>query len=395
MKITVTGMVIGLAIMALNAPDVKAQEALGGEAEVISPEVNDDKTVTFRLKADNANEVKLAGDWMPGEGWQPGTADLVQNSEGIWTYTTDVMPSDLYTYFYLIDGLRTNDPHNVHMVRDVASIFNLFLVEDGQGDLYKVNDVPHGTVSRRWYDSPGNDKQRRITMYTPPGYESGDEEYPVLYLMHGMGGDEEAWVALGRTTQILDNLIARGETKPMIVVMANGNVAQQATPGESAKGFYQPTMQLPNTMDGKMEATFPDILNFVEDNYRVKKEKAGRAIAGLSMGGFHSLHISRYYPDTFNYVGLFSPAIMPGDDATSKVYENMDETLQRQKQNGYELYWIAIGKTDFLFDQVVGFRKKLDELGMPYEYRESEGGHTWRNWRNYLTEFTPMLFKEN
>lgn len=369
------------------------QQALGGGEEIVSPEVHDNNTVTFRLQAPQAEEVKLMGDWMPGEDGSPGSVTLNKNHEGLWSYTTDVMPSNLYTYYFMVDSVRTNDPANVHMVRDVASMFDMFLVEGGQGDYYKVNDVPHGTVARRWYDSPGNDMHRRMTVYTPPGYETSGERYPVLYLLHGMGGDEEAWITLGRTAQILDNLIARGEAEPMIVVMPNGNVDQQAAPGHSPKGFYQPSMQLPNTMNGKMEATFPDVMAFIEDSYRVQDRKSGRAIAGLSMGGFHSLHISRYYPDTFDYVGLFSPAVMPDEEERSEVYENLNGTLVEQMKNGYELYWIAIGKTDFLYDQVAAYRKRLDNLGMTYEYRESEGGHTWDNWRMYLTEFAPQLFR--
>jgi enterochelin esterase family protein len=179
----------------------------------------------------------------------------------------------------------------------------------------------------------------------------------------------------------------------MIVVMTNGNVSQQAAPGESKEGFYKPIFRLPNTMNGKMEETFVDVINFVEDNYRVVPEKSHRAIAGLSMGGFHSLHISRYYPNTFDYVGLFSPAIMPDSTVTSKVYDNFDISLQAQKDNGYKLYWIAIGNTDFLYKHVEAYRVKLDEMKMTYVYHETEGGHTWTNWRDYLSEFVPQLFK--
>jgi enterochelin esterase family protein len=151
---------------------------------------------------------------------------------------------------------------------------------------------------------------------------------------------------------------------------------------------------VPKTMDGTYEETFKDIIRFVESSYRVKAEKANRAIAGLSMGGFHSLHISRLYPNTFDYIGLFSAAILPRPGGeTPKAYQQIDETLKKQKDNGYKLYWIAIGKTDFLYPNNVEYRKKLDSLSMPYKYRESEGGHVWRNWRVYLTEFTPMLFR--
>jgi enterochelin esterase family protein len=382
-----------LLFISICSADLFSQQALWGGSNIVSPEVHDDNRITFRLHAPNAEEVKLSGDWIPSEGWMPGTENLELKDDGVWEYTTEVLPSDLYTYFFLVDGLRMLDPGNVHVVRDVSSLFNMVLIEDGQGDYYRVRDVPHGTVSRHWYHSPGLEKDRRLTVYTPPGYEQNDQHYPVLYLLHGMGGDEEAWISLGRTAQILDNLIAAGEAEPMIVVMPNGNVHQQAAPGQSAEGFYQPTMRLPRTMDGEMEQTFPDIIRFTESTFRVKTGKDSRAIAGLSMGGFHSLHISRYHENMFDYVGLFSPAIMPNENVTSPVYDDFEQSLNQQNENGYELYWIAIGKDDFLMDAVEEYRDRLDRIQMTYEYMETEGGHTWKNWRQYITEFVPRLFK--
>ena len=310
----------------------------------------------------------------------------------MWSFTTQVLQSDLYSYTFIVDGLKVLDPNNVYQVRDVATVMNIFLVEGGLGDLYKVQNVPHGTVTRCWYDSPKLDSPRRITIYTPPGYEGNTDKYPVFYLLHGMGGDEEAWMALGRTSQILDNLIAQGKAKPMIVVMPNGHTSNTAAPGESDKGFYKPDMRTPDVFSGDMEANFGDIIKFVEDNYRVKSDKQNRAIAGLSMGGFHSLYISANYPNTFDYVGLFSPAILPPANAASPMYADLEAKLLAQKANGYRLYWIAIGKTDFLFQNVVDYRSKLDEMKFTYEYRESDGGHIWANWRLYLSEFAQMLF---
>jgi enterochelin esterase-like enzyme len=379
-------------VMATSLSSI-AQQALWAAPGIVSPEVKENKTVIFRFQAPDAKEVKISGDWMPVKDWIPGSIAMTKDDKGVWSYTTAVLPSDLYGYSFIVDGLKTTDPNNVYLIRDVASVTNVFIVNGDKGDLYKVNKVPHGTVARRWYNSPGNGMERRITIYTPAGYETSKEKYPVLYLLHGMGGDEEAWIAMGRTSQILDNLIAQGKAKPMIVVMTNGNVSQEAAPGESTLGMYKPTFQLPNTMDGKFEATFTDVIKFIEANYRVKAEKSSRAIAGLSMGGFHSLHISRYYPNTFDYVGLFSAAILPDAKVTSKVYENIDETLKIQLKNGYKLYWIGIGKTDFLYKNVTEYRAKLDGMGMKYNYRESEGGHTWTNWRVYLSEFAPLLFK--
>jgi enterochelin esterase family protein len=378
-----------------------AQQALFGGAPIVSPEVKADHTVTFRIQAPAADSVQITGDFLPTVKMKtqfglmdvPGTANMTKDEKGIWTFTSQPLGSDLYSYTILVDGFKTTDPNNVYIIRDVASVFNVFIVGGGKGDLYQVSKVPHGSVTRRWYDSPGNGMQRRVTVYTPAGYETSKGKYPVLYLLHGMGGDEEAWIALGRTSQILDNLIAQGKAKPMIVVMTNGNVAQEAAPGESSLGYAKPTMQMEHTMDGKFEETFPDVIKFVESNYRVKTEKSGRAIAGLSMGGFHSLHISRYYPNTFDYIGLFSAAIIANDKVQSKVYENIDKTLEAQKKNGYKLYWIGIGKTDFLYKYVTDYRTKLDGMGMKYTYFESEGGHVWTNWRVYLSQFAPLLFK--
>jgi len=368
-----------------------AQENLNfnRQKEITSPEINTDRSVTFRLDAPQAKKVELQGDLLAA----PGTAAMKKQADGVWTYTTTPLKPELYSYSFIVDGLKIRDANNVYQIRDVASVVNVLMVGSGKADNYLVANVPHGTVTKRWYNSPGNGMERRITVYTPPGYESGKTKYPVLYLLHGMGGDEEAWAALGRTPQILDNLIAAGKAKPMIVVMPNGNVAQQAAPGEDAKGYYKPTMQLPHTMDGKMEETFPDIIKFVESNYRVNAKPSQRAIAGLSMGGFHSLHTSRFYPKTFDYVGLFSPAIMPFGKTESPVYADVDASLKNQFNNGLKLYWIGIGKTDFLYQAVADYRKKLDGIGAKYTYVESEGGHTWSNWRDYLVLFAPQLFK--
>lgn len=366
-----------------------------------SPEIHEDNSVTFQLLAPNADSVQVIGDFIPtvkiatpvGEMDGPGKATLQKDEDGRWSYRTAALPAEFYSYAFVVDGLTILDPANPFVTRDVGSLTNNFIIKEGNADLYAVNDVPHGTVSRRWYVSPGLNIDRRLTVYTPPGYESSDQKYPVLYLLHGAGGDEEAWIALGRTAQIMDNLLAQGKIKPMIVVMPNGNVIQDAAPGEGNRGYYKPQFMVPKTMDGTYEANFMDIVHFVENNYRIHPDKANRAIAGLSMGGFHALHISRYYPNTFDYVGLFSAAILPGNNPDGKVYANLDETLKTQMDNDYKLYWIGIGKTDFLYKANQDYRDKLDEMGMKYTYRESEGGHIWRNWRIYLSEFAPLLFQ--
>ena len=375
-----------------------AQQALWGTAPVVSPEIHDNNTVTFRFKAPKAVRVQLTGDFLPvqknAKFETPGIVDLKEGQEGVWEYTTpEPLKPELYSYSFIVDGLRMNDPANVYLIRDVSTLTNVFIIGGDRADFYKVNPVPHGTVSRIWYDSPALGLERRMTVYTPAGYETSGKRYPVLYLLHGMGGDEEAWISLGRTAQILDNLIAQGKAKPMIVVMPNGNASQEAAPGESSRGMVPPTMQLPKTMEGSYEQAFPEIVKFIDKNYRTIKSKSGRAIAGLSMGGFHSLHISKQYPDMFNYIGLFSAAIMPNKEVSSLIYENMEEKLKVQFDKNPALYWIAIGKTDFLYKANEEYRKLLDEKGYKYTYYESDEGHIWKNWRIYLTEFVPMLFR--
>lgn len=391
-------LVMGLLVAIVS----EAQQALWGTLPVVSPEIHPDKTVTFRLKAPKAVRVQVTGDFLPvqkiqtpqGEMEIPGYADLQEGRDGVWEYTTpEPLAPELYSYVFMVDGLRMNDPSNVYLTRDVVTLSNIFIVEGDRADLYRVNDVPHGTVSKVWYDCPTLGMKRRLTVYTPAGYERSGKRYPVFYLLHGMGGDEQAWTELGRAAQILDNLIAQGKAEPMIVVMTNGNASQEAAPGETSAGLIPPTTQLPKTMDGSFEEAFPDVVKFVDQTYRTRKNKQSRAIAGLSMGGFHSLHISCQYPDLFNYVGLFSAAILPRDGVTSPVYENMEEKLRIQFARKPALYWIAIGDRDFLYQANVDFRKQLDEKGYPYEYFETGEGHIWKNWRIYLTEFVPRLFR--
>lgn len=383
-----------------------AQQALWGGQQIVSPEIHPDNTVTFRYRAPKAVKVEITGDFLPpqkmntpyGEFDVAGTAELKEGAEGIWEFTTpQPLASELYSYSFIVDGLRVNDPSNVHQVRDVASITNIFIIKGDRGDLYSVNDVPHGTVARRWYNSPTLKENRRITIYTPQGYENNNQTYPVFYLLHGSGGDEEAWIALGRTAQIMDNLIAQGKAKPMIIVMTNGHTQNAAAPGESSRDYIPAMGGGQREAVASMEDSFGDVIKFVESNYRVKKGKANRAIAGLSMGGMHTAAISAQYPNTFDYMGVFSaPPIASmmgfGNTDAEAAQAEFVKKLEAQKKNGYKLYWIACGNTDFLYKGVIESMKKMDEIGFKYVYRESGGGHTWNNWRIYLSEFAPMLF---
>jgi enterochelin esterase family protein len=363
--------------------------------------------VTFNLIAPEAQKVQITGDFLPSKkvvfngatfDAPADPVDLVKNDKGVWSFTTEALKPELYTYNMIVDGVKIIDPLNVYNIRDINNLFSVLLIGgDARTDLYKVNKVAHGTVSKVWYESPTAGLTRRLTVYTPAGYETSGKEYPVLYLLHGIGGDENAWSELGRAAQILDNLIAQGKAEPMLVVMTNGNISQEACPGETSEGFRVPTMMLPKTMEGSFETAFPDVVKFVEKTYRVKKDKAHRAIAGLSMGGFHSLFISINNPDTFDYVGLFSAAVDQQQNTANggfpNIYADRNQKIDHLFSKHPKLFWIGIGKTDFLFKNNNDLRAYLDSKNHKYTYLETEGGHIWRNWRIYLSEFVPLLFK--
>ena len=393
--------------LCLMGTAAQAQQNLswGQGPQVASPDVHADNTVTFNLIAPEAQKVQITGDFLPTKKVEfggntydmPGVADLVKDEKGVWSLTTEALKPELYTYNMIVDGVKIIDPLNVYNIRDINNLFSVLLIGgDARTDLYKVNKVAHGTVSKVWYESPTAGLTRRLTVYTPAGYETSGKEYPVLYLLHGIGGDENAWSELGRAAQILDNLIAQGKAEPMLVVMTNGNISQEACPGETSEGFKVPTMMLPKTMEGSFETAYPDVVNFIEKTYRVKKDKAYRAIAGLSMGGFHSLFISINHPDMFDYVGLFSAAVdqqQTDPKGFPNVYVDRNAKIDKLFSKNPKLFWIGCGKTDFLYKNNADLRAYLDSKNHKYTYLETEGGHIWRNWRIYLTEFTPLLFK--
>ncbi len=393
----------------LTGMTAHAQQNLswGQGPQVASPDVHADNTVTFNLIAPEAQKVQITGDFLPSKkvvfngatfDAPADPVDLVKNDKGVWSFTTEALKPELYTYNMIVDGVKIIDPLNVYNIRDINNLFSVLLIGgDARTDLYKVNKVAHGTVSKVWYESPTAGLTRRLTVYTPAGYETSGKEYPVLYLLHGIGGDENAWSELGRAAQILDNLIAQGKAEPMLVVMTNGNISQEACPGETSEGFRVPTMMLPKTMEGSFETAFPDVVKFMEKTYRVKKDKAHRAIAGLSMGGFHSLFISINNPDTFDYVGLFSAAVDQQQNTANggfpNIYADRNQKIDNLFSKHPKLFWIGIGKTDFLFKNNNDLRAYLDSKQHKYTYLETEGGHIWRNWRIYLSEFVPLLFK--
>ena len=389
---------LALAMLCLGA---SAQERLFNSASVQSPVVNADGTVTFNLFAPKAVKVEVTGDFLPE---QSNVAALTEGPNGVWSYTTGKLAPEMYSYTFNIDGMTgVKDPANVYVNRDIISFTNIFIVSDekgDKGDLYRVNEVPHGNLSKVWYNSPTLKMQRRMTVYTPAGYDKG-KNYPVMYLLHGAGGDENAWCELGLAAQIMDNLIATGKAKPMIVVMPNGNTDCQAAPGEWSRGMYQPSFMgsVNQRPIATMDESFMDIVKYIESHYKVAKGKKNRAICGLSMGGGHSFATSKRFPDTFNYIGLFSAGLHISGDRNKSFYELLQENKEVQGQLAKlfagkpALYWIAIGKTDFLYQQNADLRRYLDEKGYPYEYVETEGGHIWRNWRIYLTQFAQKIFK--
>ncbi len=397
-----------LAALCLTGMAAQAQQNLnwGQGEQVASPIINSDHSVTFNMVAPEARKVQITGDFLPtqkreipgyGSFDAPGVVDLVKNEKGVWSFTSDILKPELYTYNLIVDGVKVTDPLNVYTVRDINNLFNMLLIGGERASLYQVNKVAHGTMSKVWYESPTAGLTRRCTIYTPAGYETSGRDYPVLYLLHGIGGDENAWSELGRAAQILDNLIAQGKAEPMIVVMTNGNISQEACPGETSEGFRVPTMMLPKTMEGSFETAFPDVVKFVESTYRVKKDKAHRAIAGLSMGGFHSLFISINNPDMFDYVGLFSAAVDQQQNANNggfpNIYADRNTKIDCLFSKQPKLFWIGIGKTDFLIRNNNDLRAYLDSKQHKYTYLETEGGHIWRNWRIYLSEFLPLIFK--
>lgn len=383
----------------------------------------------FSYYAPMADEVTLQGSGALRK------CKMIKQNDGIWTYTTPTLPPEMYTYNFLIDEeVAQLDPGNQHVVRDVENYYNTFFVQGYPTDYYVERNVLHGRVEKVWYPSTLNGmKQRRMSVYLPAEYDtSSDKSYPVLYLLHGSGGDENSWLDMGRLAQIMDNMIAEGKCAPMIVVMPNGNVELDAAPGESPYIQAKPKANNVSSMTGRIETAFPlEVMTYVELHYRTINDKQHRAIAGLSLGGLHTLFITANNPALFDYVGLFSPQTtnalndkkikgfkgvtkglrdlasqipVVGDKWESKlnkkferyseiaIYDSIDQKLAVQFANPPQLYYIAVGKEDFVKKLVDMHRERLDTAGYRYYYNESDGGHTWINWRKYLLDMLPKLF---
>ncbi len=372
--------VAALSVLAANSQEL-ANFARQQQA-IVSPEVKDGK-VTFRLAANYATRVQLQGNWMANP--VADAVDLQKGPEGVWEVTVDAPEPEIYTYNFLVDGVAVNDPRNDKVQRDGTRYLNmLFIPGERSENYYEANQ--HGTVTYRWYDSPSLGISRRLTVYLPYGYEKNPKQkYPVLYLLHGGGGDEEAWTSMGRAAQIMDNLIEKGLAKPMIVVMPNGNANQRAanTLGMSTLTFDRND---PKYANAYVKSLVTEIVPFIEKEYRAIPKADSRAIAGLSMGGGHTTSATILYPGVFGYICPLSSGIRESD--------HLDADLQGIKKAGYKLYWIGVGKDDtnaYRNSQVLD--QALTKNGMPHTLYVSNDAHVWKNWRLYLNTFARLLFK--
>ena len=386
MKRLFTSLAICLAAVCSMQAQELANFNFGGRNQpVVSPEIQND-SVTFRFRADYATYVKLSGSWTGGP------VDMTRGANNVWSVKLPLPSPEIYTYNFVVDGVSVNDPQNILVQRDGTRFLNMLLVP-GERTANYVEANQRGTVSHPWYDSMVLGINRRLTVYTPYGYENNPKKkYPVLYLLHGAGGDEEAWISMGRTAQILDNLIEKGLAEPMIVVMPNGNANQQAAvtlnipnkPQQYDRNAMQslPEPERTRAMNSYVVSLCEEIVPFIEKNFRVIAKPEARAIAGLSMGGGHTISASNLYPQMFDYICPLSAA----GSATA-------EQVATLKKAGVKLYFLACGDADFLFEGSKTLDKTLTEQGLDHIFYVSDGGHVWANWRLYLNTFAPMLFK--
>ena len=344
---------------------------------VKSPEIIGD-TVYFRLNANYATQASVSGNW-------GGPAiEMKKGLNGIWEAKMKAPEPEIYTYNFVVDGVNVNDPVNFMVQRDGTRYLNMLLVPGERSENYSES-AQRGTLQYVWYDSQSLGINRRMAVYTPYGYEKSKAKYPVLYLLHGGGGDEEAWVSMGRTCQIMDNLIEKGLAKPMIVVMPNGNANQQAA---GVMGLETITMDRnnPATANAYVNSLVKEIIPFIEKNFRAIPKAASRAIAGLSMGGGHTTSATTLYPGTFDYICPMSCGIRESAE--------LDANLQGIKKAGYKLYWVGCGSADALaYQNTQVLDKALSRNGMEHTTFISDGGHEWKNWRLYLNTFAKLLFK--
>ena len=369
-------------IFAMLFMGMQAQELtnFSRRAPIVSPQIAE-KTVTFKISAPKAKLVRLYGSWMAD---YSSSVNMMKDSAGVWSVSVNKPTPELYTYNFIVDGLVVNDAANIFMQRDGTRYLSVLLIP---GDLTAnyFEATKHGNLSKVWYNSPTIGTNRRMFVYTPYGYETSGESYPVLYLLHGGGGDEAAWSTMGRTVQILDNLIEKGLAKPMICVMPNGNPGHQAA---KTQMLEEKTYERndPNFANLYVKSIVNDIIPYIESHYRAIPKREARAVSGLSMGGGHTLAVTSLFPGTFDYILPLSMGVR-GDA------ETIDKQLLPVKQGGYKLYWIGCGETDFVWEMAKNLDAALTRNGMEHTFYVTDGGHTWANWRKYLNTFAPLLFK--
>jgi len=349
--------------------------------QFVSPEVNDGK-VTFRLLAPNAQKVRLSSSDLPSVGGQG--IELAKGDEGVWSVTIDVIPG-YYRYSFNLDGVTVVDPRNPATSESVSNVSSLLSVPGK--DWMDTKDVAHGAVSEIHYFSKSLNRFRRMHVYTPPGYEGGEGTFPVFYLLHGAGDCDDSWTSIGRAAVILDNLISQGKAKPMIIVMPAGHAGPFRFGGNGPDEFAQ-------DFTG-------DLMPYVENHFRVKTDRAGRGMAGLSMGGAQTLSIGIPELEKFAYLGVFSSGvfgIVPNPNAPPRQGPTFEEQYQKvlddtKSREGLKLLWFATGKEDFLLETSRATVAMFKNHGFDVVYEEGEGGHTWIVWQEYLNRFAPLLFQ--
>jgi enterochelin esterase-like enzyme len=351
-----------------------------------SVEVLPDGRVTFRICAPDAVKVTVISadinEAIP-MGGAPGSArglPMTKDAIGLWSATTGVpVPADNYRFAFEVDGVKVPDPVATTYSEERTGNNSTFEVGGAAGDFqaYKP-DVPHGLVSELEYWSSSLGIKRRAHVYTPPGYMNGSVDYPVLYLVHGAGDSDDSWTSVGHANYILDNLIASGEAVPMIVVMPAGH-----TPDRPA-GDILANADFGNDL-------LKDLIPQVDAQFRTKASPDARAMAGLSMGGSHTIQNGLTHPELFNYIGIFSMGL--GNPQGVVQYETTNDAALKRAATDMKLVYYAMGKDDFLYGTVAPTRGIFDKYGIAHTYNESTGGHTWINWRRYLADFAPRLFK--
>ena len=342
---------------------------------VVSPEVSADRHVTFRFYAPKAQSVVLKP-WFIEDSAPP--IPLTKGADGVWSVTTGPIDPGVYGYRFIVDDATVADPRNLMYLPQMREMHSLVEIPGGPDDPQTYHaGIPHGAVVERYYDSPVAGPGRRLHLYLPPGYEKG-KNYPVLYLLHGGGASDFSWPNEGRANFILDTLIAQGKAKPMVVVFPNGVIEGSNpmfnSPGQDKFGAELMTVIVP----------------MIESQYKVSKKPEMRAIAGLSMGGMQTLNIGLTHTKDFRYIGIFSSGWFP--EMLTKFEADHGATLKADTAN-LKLFWIAHGATDMARTNSLAMMKMFDRHGVKYQWEETPGGHTMVNWRRYLGEFAPLLFR--